>query len=82
MNYLETGKTKSGHYCNLFDRLDINIRAKRPGLQKKRITFHKDNAASQTAQKRIAKMGEIELEMLLFRRDRRVTFLNREFGDD
>jgi hypothetical protein len=31
-------------YSNLLTRLDEKIREERPGLQKKKITFHQDNA--------------------------------------
>ena len=45
IDYLEKGKTiNSEYYCNLLDQLDKNIREKRPGLQKKTIIFHQDNA--------------------------------------
>ena len=47
IDYLEKGKTiNSEYYCNLLDQLDKNIREKRPGLQKKTIIFHQDNARS------------------------------------
>jgi hypothetical protein len=45
IDYLEKGKTIPGKYCsNLLTRPDKKIREKRPGLQKKKIIFHQDNA--------------------------------------
>jgi histone-lysine N-methyltransferase SETMAR len=45
IGYLEKGKTITGeYYSNLLTRLDEKICEKRPGLQKKKIIFHQDNA--------------------------------------
>jgi hypothetical protein len=45
IDYLEKGKTITGkYYSNLLTRLDEQIREKRPGLQKKKIIFHHNNA--------------------------------------
>ena len=52
VDYLQTCKTiNSEYYCNLLDPSDAKIREKRPGLQKKKILFHQDNAPAHTAQK-------------------------------
>lgn len=65
VDYLQTGKTiNADYYCNLLDQLDVKIREKRPGLQKKKIIFHQDNAPSHTAQKTIAKISELKYELL------------------
>lgn len=65
VDYLQTGKTiNSEYYCNLLDQLDVKIREKRPGLQRKKIIFHQDNAPAHTAQKTIAKISELRYELL------------------
>jgi len=65
VDYFQIGKTiNSDYYCNLLDQLDVKIREKRPGLQKKKIIFHQDNAPSHTAQKTIAKISELKYELL------------------
>ena len=46
------------------DHLDVKIREKRPGLQKKKIIFHQDNAPSHTVQKTITKISELNYELL------------------
>jgi len=57
IDYLEKGKTITGeYYSNLLTRLDEKIRDKRPGLQKKKIIFHQDNA---TAHKSVLAMGKL-----------------------
>lgn len=65
MDYLQTGKTinSADYYCNLLDQLDVKIREKRPGLQKK-IIFHQANTLFHTAQKIIAKISELKYELL------------------
>jgi len=48
IDYLENGKTITGeYYSNPLTRLDENVCEKRPGLQKKNIIFHQDNAHAQ-----------------------------------
>lgn len=65
IDYLQTGKTiNSDYYCNLLNQLDEKIRERRPGLQKKKIIFHQDNAPAHTAQKTIAKITELKYELL------------------
>jgi hypothetical protein len=45
IDYLEKGKTiTTEYYSSLLTRLDEQIHEKRPGLQKKKIIFHQDNA--------------------------------------
>jgi hypothetical protein len=45
IDYLEKGKTITGkYYSNFLTRLNEKICEIRPGLQKKKITFHQDNA--------------------------------------
>ena len=45
IDYLEKSKTITGeYYSNILTRLDEKIREKKPGLQKKKISFHQDIA--------------------------------------
>lgn len=65
IDYLQTGKTiNSNYYCNLLEKLDEKIREKRPGLQKKKIIYHHDNAPAHSAQKTIAKISDLKYEIL------------------
>lgn len=65
VDYLQTGQTiNSDYYCNLLDQVESKIREKRPGLQKKKIIFHCDNAPAHTAQKTIGKISELNYELL------------------
>ena len=65
VDYLQTGKIiNSEYYCNLLDQLHEKICEKRPGLQKKKIIFHQDNAPAHTAQKTITKITELKYELL------------------
>ena len=64
IDYLEKGKTiNSEYYCNLLDQLDKNIREKRPGLQKKTIIFHQDNARVHTGFLTMVKLNELKYEL-------------------
>ena len=57
IDYFEKGKTITGeYYSNLLIGLDEKIREKRPGLQKKKIIFHQDNAP---ANKSVLAMGQL-----------------------
>ena len=53
----------SEYYCNLLDQLDKNIREKRPGLQKKTIIFHQDNARVHTSFLTMVKLNELKYEL-------------------
>ena len=65
VDYLQSGKTiNSDYYCNLLDQLDVKINEKRPGLQKKKIIFHQNNAPSHTTQKTITKISALKYELL------------------
>jgi hypothetical protein len=45
IDYLEKGKTITReYYSNLLTRLGEKIHEKRPGMQKKKIIFHQNNA--------------------------------------
>ena len=59
IDYLEKGKTITReYYSNLLTRLDEKNCEKRPGLQKKKIVFHQDNAP---AHKSVLAVGKINL---------------------
>lgn len=65
IDYLQTGKTITGeYYCSLLDQLDVKIREKRPGLQKKTILFHQDNAPAHKSVLAMAKFKELTFKLL------------------
>jgi histone-lysine N-methyltransferase SETMAR len=65
IDYLQTGKTITGeYYCSLLDQLDVKIREKRPGLKKKKIIFHQDNAPAHKSALTISKLTELKYELL------------------
>lgn len=65
IDYLQTGKTITGeYYCSLLDQLDIKIREKRPGLTKKKIIYHQDNAPAHKSALTISKLTELKYELL------------------
>jgi histone-lysine N-methyltransferase SETMAR len=65
INYLEKGKTIIGeYYSNLLTRLDEKIREKRPGLQKKKIIFHQDNAPTHRSILAMGKLRDLHYELL------------------
>ena len=65
IDYLPKGSTITGaYYPNLLDQLDQKIREKRPGLSKKKIIFHHDNAPAHTSRVSMAKINELRYELL------------------
>jgi [histone H3]-lysine36 N-dimethyltransferase SETMAR len=65
IDYLQTGKTITGeYYTNLLDQLNANIRQKRPGLEKKKIIFHQDNAPVHKCSKALVKLKELHYRLL------------------
>lgn len=65
IDYLEHGRTITGpYYASLLDRLNDEIKTKRPHLQKKKILFHRDNAPSHRSAVAMAKIHELRYEML------------------
>jgi histone-lysine N-methyltransferase SETMAR len=65
IDYLENGKTITGeYYSNLLIRLDKTISAKRPGLQKKKIIFHQDNALAHKCVLAMGKLQDLHYELL------------------
>lgn len=65
IDYLPKGKTISGqYYADLLDRLLIMIREKRPGLLKKKILYHHDNASVHTCRTAMQKLEELRFEII------------------
>ena len=63
--YLEKGKTITGeYYSNLLTRLDENILEKRPGLQKKKVIFHQDNASPHKSVLAMEILRDLHYELL------------------
>jgi histone-lysine N-methyltransferase SETMAR len=65
---LEKGKTITGeyyyYYSNLLTRQDEKIREKKPGLQKKTITFQQDNEPAHKNVLSMAKLRDLHYELL------------------
>ena len=65
IDYLEKGRTITGEcYSNLLIRLDEKICEKRPGLQKKKIIFHQDNAPANKSVLAMGKLRDLYYELL------------------
>jgi histone-lysine N-methyltransferase SETMAR len=65
IDYLEKGKTITGeYYSHLLTRLDEKICEKRPGLQKKKIIFHQDNAPAHKSVLALGKLRDLHYELL------------------
>ena len=65
IDYLEKGKTITGeYYSNLLSKLDEKICEKRPGLQKKKIIFHQDNAPAHKSVLAMGKLRYLHYELL------------------
>lgn len=65
IDYLEKGRTiNSDYYIELLDRLDAEIKRKRPHMAKKKKLFHQDNAPSHKSIKTMAKLNDLGYELL------------------
>jgi histone-lysine N-methyltransferase SETMAR len=65
IDYFEKSKTITGkYYSNLLTRLGEKICEKRPGLQKKKIIFHQDNAPTHKSVLVMGKLRELHYELL------------------
>ena len=65
IDYLEKGKTINGeYYANLLQRLSEEIKQKRPHLAKKKVLFHADNAPVHKSVIAMAKLNELQFELL------------------
>ena len=65
IDYLPRGQTITGdYYADLLHKLQECIQQKRPGLARKKIIFHQDNARVHTCVKAMAKINELHYELL------------------
>lgn len=65
IDYLPKGQTINGeYYANLLDQLDAKIRENRPGLKKKKIIFHQDNAPVHKGAVAMGKLRDLGYELL------------------
>lgn len=65
VDYLTKGKTiNSEYYIKLLIRLKEEIALKRPGMQKKKILFHQDNAPIHKSYATMSKLDELHFELL------------------
>lgn len=65
IDYLEHGKTITGaYYVTLLDRLNNELKTKRPHLQRKKILFHRDNAPAHKSLIAMGKINELGYELL------------------
>lgn len=65
VDYLEKAKTITGeYYSDLLTQLNQKIREERPGLQKKKIIFHQDNAPVHKGHLAMAKFHDLKYELL------------------
>lgn len=65
IDYLEKGKSiNSEYYMTLLIKLKEEISVKRPGMAKKKILFHQDNAPSHRSIATMAKLSELRFELL------------------
>jgi histone-lysine N-methyltransferase SETMAR len=65
IDYLEKGKTiTEEYYSNPLTRLDEKIRDKRPGLQKKKIIFHRDNVPAHKSVLAMGKLRDLHYQLL------------------
>lgn len=65
IDYLQKGKTITGaYYSSLLDRLKTELQEKRPRLAHKKVLFHHDNAPAHTSAIVVAKLLEIEFQLV------------------
>jgi histone-lysine N-methyltransferase SETMAR len=65
IDYLKKGKTITRkYYSNLLTRLDEKIREERPGLQKKKIIVHQDNAHAHKSVSALEKLRDLHYKLL------------------
>ena len=65
IDYLEKGETITGaYYASLLDRLNNEIKKKRPHLTKKKVLLHQENARVHTCAVAMAKIESLRFELL------------------
>ncbi|XP_026314672.1 histone-lysine N-methyltransferase SETMAR-like [Hyposmocoma kahamanoa] len=65
VDYLKKGETiNSDYYCSLLRRLKEEIKEKRPGLLRRKVLFHQDNARVHTSVQSMAEIHQCGFELL------------------
>lgn len=65
IDYLQKGTTVTGeYYAALLDKLNDEIKHKRPHLAKKKVLYHQDNAPSHTSLKAMAKLDQLRFQLV------------------
>ena len=65
IDYFKKGKIiNSDYYMALLDQSSVEIKKKRPHMQKKKVLFHQDNALCHKSMKTIVKLNELSFELL------------------
>jgi histone-lysine N-methyltransferase SETMAR len=65
IDYLQKGKTINGeYYANLLNRLKTAIAEKRPGMNRKKVLFHQDNAPVHSCTVAAKKIEELGFELV------------------
>ncbi|XP_015432649.1 PREDICTED: histone-lysine N-methyltransferase SETMAR-like [Dufourea novaeangliae] len=65
IDYLQKGKTVTGQYYGmLLDKLKAAIRENRPGMAKKKVLFHHDNAPAHSSAIAQEKLSKLKFEIL------------------
>lgn len=65
IDFLQRSKKTTGkYYLNLLDQLDAKIREKRPGLKRKTIIFHRNNARAHESTCAMKKLRDFKYEVL------------------
>ena len=62
---MQKGKTITGeYYAALLDRFDAELNKKRPGLARKKVLFHQDNAPAHKCAVAMAKLHQLGYELV------------------
>ena len=65
IDYLQKGRTITGeYYATLLDKLNDEIKQKRPHMVKKKVLYHHDNAPSHTSLKAMIKLDQLRFELV------------------
>ena len=65
IDYLQKGRTITGeYYAALLDKLNDEIKKKRPHMAKKKVLYHHDNAPSHTSLKAMVKLDQLRFELV------------------
>lgn len=65
IDYLQKGATINGqYYAELLQKLNDALRAKRPGMAKKKVLFHQDNAPAHTSTVAMSKIHDLHFQLV------------------